>query len=87
MLCLIAIFGGLLLMMGQHSRAESLFYYFRIEDHVPENHNRAFRFGADALAMGFFSLFLACKTGEAWRGQPNILSPMASPIGGNLAST
>jgi transposase len=28
----------LLLMMGQHSRAESLFYYFRIEDHVPENH-------------------------------------------------
>ena len=38
MLLLIAIFGGLLLMMGQHSRAESLFYYFRIEDHVPENH-------------------------------------------------
>ena len=35
---MIAIFGGLLLMMGQHSRAESLFYYFRIEDHVPENH-------------------------------------------------
>jgi hypothetical protein len=30
MLLLIAIFGGLLLMMGQHSRAESLFYYFRI---------------------------------------------------------
>jgi transposase len=25
-------------MMGQHTRAESLFYYFRIEDHVPENH-------------------------------------------------
>ena len=38
MLCLIAILGGLLLMMGQHSRSESLFYYFRIEDHVPENH-------------------------------------------------
>jgi hypothetical protein len=50
-------------------------------------HDRAFRFGADALAMGIFSLFLACKTGETWRGQPNILSPMASPIGGNLAST
>src|SRR5205814_5009475 len=30
--------GGLLLMMGRHSRAESLFYYFRLEDHVPENH-------------------------------------------------
>ena len=25
-------------MMGQHNRSESLFYYFRIEDQVPENH-------------------------------------------------
>jgi len=25
-------------MMGQHPRSESLFYYFRIEDQVPENH-------------------------------------------------
>jgi transposase len=25
-------------MMGHHSRAESLFYYFRLEDQVPENH-------------------------------------------------
>jgi len=41
--------------------AESLFYYFRIEDHVPENHNRAFRFGADALAMGFFRCFLPAR--------------------------
>jgi len=24
--------------MGQHPRSESLFYYFRIEDQVPENH-------------------------------------------------
>ncbi len=31
--------GGLtLLMMGQHTRSESLFYYFRLEDQVPENH-------------------------------------------------
>src|SRR5258708_4327566 len=37
LLCTIT-FGGLLLMMGRHSRAESLFYYFRLEDHVPENH-------------------------------------------------
>jgi transposase len=27
-----------LCMMGQQCRSESLFYYFRIEDHVPENH-------------------------------------------------
>jgi transposase len=38
MLCLIAMVGGLLLMMGQHSRSEALFYYFRLEDHVPEDH-------------------------------------------------
>ncbi len=25
-------------MMGQQTRSESLFYYFRLEDHVPENH-------------------------------------------------
>jgi hypothetical protein len=30
--------GGLPIMMGQHDRSESLFYYFRIEDQVPENH-------------------------------------------------
>jgi len=35
---LIATLGGLLLMMGHHSRSESLFYYFRLEDQVPENH-------------------------------------------------
>jgi transposase len=38
MFCWISIFGGLLIMMGHHSRSESLFYYFRIEDQVPENH-------------------------------------------------
>jgi transposase len=38
MLFIIATFGGLLLMMGHHSRSESLFYYFRLEDQVPENH-------------------------------------------------
>jgi transposase len=38
MLCWISIIGGLLLMMGNHSRSESLFYYFRLEDQVPENH-------------------------------------------------
>ncbi len=28
----------LLVMMGQQTRSESLFYYFRIEDHIPEDH-------------------------------------------------
>src|SRR5215469_5280565 len=38
MLQAIANLGGWLLMLGQHDRTESLFYYFRIEDQVPENH-------------------------------------------------
>ena len=38
MLWLIATLGGLLIMMGHHSRSEAVFYYFRLEDQVPENH-------------------------------------------------
>src|SRR5580704_13631281 len=38
MLLWIANGGGLRLMMGHHARSESLFYYFRLEDQVPENH-------------------------------------------------
>ena len=28
-------------MMGQHDRSEALFYYFRLEDQVPENPSAA----------------------------------------------
>jgi transposase len=38
MLCWISTVGGLLIMMGHQSRGEALFYYFRLEDQVPENH-------------------------------------------------
>ncbi len=38
MLWWILIVGGLLIMMGQHDRSEALFYYFRLEDQVPEHH-------------------------------------------------
>ena len=38
MLCWILIVGGLLIMMGHHDRTEALFYYFRLEDQIPENH-------------------------------------------------
>ena len=38
MLCLILIVGGLLIMMGQHDRSEALFYYFRLDDQIPESH-------------------------------------------------
>src|SRR5580704_3561196 len=38
MLLCIVIVGGLTLMMGQRARSEALFYYFRLDDQVPENH-------------------------------------------------
>jgi hypothetical protein len=38
MLRWISMFGGLLIMMGHHPRSEALFYYFRLEDQIPENH-------------------------------------------------
>ena len=33
-----SIVGGMLIMMGQHDRSEALFYYFRLEDQVPDTH-------------------------------------------------
>ena len=38
MLRRILMFGGLLIMMGHHARSEGLFYYFRLEDQIPETH-------------------------------------------------
>jgi hypothetical protein len=38
MLCWNTILGGLLIMMGQQTRSEALFYYFRLKDQIPENH-------------------------------------------------
>ena len=38
MCCVIFIPGGLLIMMGQHVRSEALFYYFTLEEYIPENH-------------------------------------------------
>src|SRR5262252_6301523 len=38
MYCLIFTRGGLLIMMGQHARSEALFYYFKLDDYIPENH-------------------------------------------------
>jgi len=59
MLELIAMVGGVLLMIGHHSRSEALFYYFRLEDQVPskeaEGRTRAVlagRGGAEPQATG-----------------------------------
>src|SRR6201987_3230541 len=48
---LILIVGGLLIMMGQHDRSEALFYYFRLEDHIPENH--LLRLGDEHISFEF----------------------------------
>ena len=67
MLQAIAHLGGRLLMMGQHDRSESLFYYFRIEDQLPENHllrfiDRyvSFDFVGEQLRAGY------SETGRPW---------------------
>jgi len=36
MLWWLSILGDLLIMMGQHTRSELLFYYFRLEDDIPK---------------------------------------------------
>jgi hypothetical protein len=51
MLCWIAILGGFCYMMGRHTPSESLFYYFRIEDQVPEDH--LLRFIDDHVSFDF----------------------------------
>ena len=38
LLCWMTILGSVLIMMGQHSLSEALFYYLRLEDQVPETH-------------------------------------------------
>src|SRR5215469_2154015 len=38
MLRWISNLGGLLIMMGHQARSEALFYYFRLEDQIPETH-------------------------------------------------
>ena len=38
MRCAMFTLGGLPIMMGQQVRSESLFYYFKLDDYIPENH-------------------------------------------------
>jgi len=64
----IANLGGWLLMMGQHDRSESLFYYFRIEDQVPENH--LLRFIDSYVSFDFVREKLRASYSET--GRPSI---------------
>jgi len=51
MLHWISILGGLLIMMGHHARSEALFYYFRLEDQIPETHPERFIYEAETMAI------------------------------------
>ena len=68
MLLWIAIIGGLTLMMGQHARSESLFYYFRLEDQVSENH--LLRLVDEHIDFGFVRERLKDRYSET--GRPSI---------------
>src|SRR6266699_3390185 len=68
MLFWIAIVGGLRLMMGQHTRSESLFYYFRLDDQVLENH--LLRLVDKHIDFGFVRERLKDSYSEA--GRPSI---------------
>src|SRR6266849_11142051 len=64
----ISIVGGLLIMMGQHARSEALFYYFRLEDQVPENH--LLRLIEKHISFGFVRERL--KNSYSETGRPSI---------------
>ncbi len=55
-------------MMGQHTRSESLFYYFRLDDQVPENH--LLRLVDKHIDFGFVRERLKDSYSEA--GRPSI---------------
>jgi hypothetical protein len=62
---------GLLTMMGQHDRSEALFYYFRLEDQVPENH--LLRLNREAL------ITVVHYTKGNFNGTPNVTSTITTP--------
>jgi len=55
-------------MMGQHARSEALFYYFRLEDQVPENH--LLRLIDKYISFGFVRERLKDRYSET--GRPSI---------------
>src|SRR5437762_14291722 len=86
MLQAIAILGGWLLMMGQHDRSESLFYYFRIEDQVPQNH--LLRFIDRYVSFDFVREKLRASYSETGRPSidPELRKSWSAPLGGIFAS-
>ena len=67
-------------MKGQHDRSESLFYYFRIEDQVPENHLLSFidRY----VSLDFVREKLRASYSETGRASIDPGSAVADPAAG-----
>ena len=60
--------GALLTMMGRKTRSESLFYYFRIVDHIPEDY--VLRLVDRHIDFGFVREIL--KASYSHTGRPSI---------------
>src|SRR5437899_3201108 len=61
-------------MMGQHSRSEALFYYFRLEDQVPETH--LLRLIEKHISLAF----VREKLKESYRGMGTIANVQADIV-------
>jgi hypothetical protein len=57
--------GGLLIMMGQHARSESLFYYFKLDDYIPKNH--LLRLIDERVSFAFVREWLKNSYSDTWR--------------------
>jgi hypothetical protein len=77
MLLWISIVGGLLMMMGHYDRSEVLFYYFRLEDQVPET--QLLRLIEKHISFEFVRERLKQSYSETSR--PSIDPELASPLG------
>jgi Transposase domain (DUF772) len=76
MCCMIFIAGGLLIMMGQHAPSESLFYYSKLDDYIPENH--LLRLIDKDVSLVFVSERLKDSYSET--GRPSIDPELLLPI-------
>ena len=65
-------------MMGQHDRSEALFYYFRLEDQVPENH--LLRLIEKHISLDFVRERLQATYSEI--GRPSIDPELLRPLAG-----
>jgi hypothetical protein len=86
MLWWIATLGGALLMMGQHSRSEALFYYFRLEDQVPallrKYGAKTFIFSHDVFCLNLTLLGIGQEFQQSVIvGIPTLISSNEEPTG------